>query len=71
MNVSGKMILLIKLLTKFKQQKKKTLIFSQFVIMIELLEDFLEKNGFRCEILHGGVTASNRQRAISRFCEDG
>jgi SNF2 family DNA or RNA helicase len=28
-------------------------------------------NGFHCEMLHGGVTASNRHRAITRFCEDG
>jgi chromodomain-helicase-DNA-binding protein 7 len=70
LKVSGKMILLCKLLDKFKQQGKKALIFSQFVIMLELLQDHLEKVGYRCEMLHGGVSASNRMRAISRFSQD-
>jgi chromodomain-helicase-DNA-binding protein 7 len=65
------MILLQKLLSKFKQQKKKTLIFSQFVIMLNLLEEFLEKNGYHSEMLHGGIAASDRHRAITRFSEDG
>ncbi len=65
------MILLHKLLIKFKQLKKKTLIFSQFVSMLELLEQFLDRTGFRSQTLHGGITASNRHRAITRFCENG
>lgn len=58
------------MLTKFQEQGKKTLIFSQFVTMLELLQEHLEKTGFRCELLHGGVSASDRTRAISRFCDD-
>lgn len=38
---SGKVILLMKLLNKFQEQSKKTLIFSQFVSILELLQEYL------------------------------
>lgn len=39
---SGKMILLDKLLEKFRNEKKKVLIFSQFTYMLVLMEDLLK-----------------------------
>ena len=71
MSCSGKLILLCKLLAKFREQGKKTLIFSQFVTMLELLQEHLERMGYCCEMLHGSITAGNRHRAISRFSEQG
>jgi chromodomain-helicase-DNA-binding protein 7 len=38
---SGKMILLMKLLEKFKKEGKKVLIFSQFVVMLDLMKPYL------------------------------
>lgn len=39
---SGKMILLEKLLVKFKDEGKKVLIFSQFTFMLQLIEEYLK-----------------------------
>jgi SNF2 family DNA or RNA helicase len=36
----------MKLLKKFKNEGKKVLVFSQFVIMLDLLKDFLDSEGF-------------------------
>ena len=40
---SGKMTLIAKLLPKLKSQGKKVLIFSQFTIVLDLLEDYLHE----------------------------
>jgi SNF2 family DNA or RNA helicase len=45
---SGKMILLMKLLEKFKKEGRKVLIFSQFVVMIDLMKPYLEMAGYNC-----------------------
>jgi len=48
MNSSGKIILLLKLLGKFKREGKKVLVFSQFVTLLELIKPFLEAHKFNC-----------------------
>lgn len=35
--------------------------------MLDLLEDYLEGEGFRYERIDGGITGSLRQEAIDRF----
>lgn len=67
MNTSGKIILLLKLLEKFKKQGKKVLVFSQFVTLLELIKPFLESYQFNCELLKGALNATLRHQAISRF----
>jgi chromodomain-helicase-DNA-binding protein 7 len=66
---SGKTILLMKLLEKFRREGRKTLLFSQFVTMLELLLPFLEQQGFRCELLTGSQSSTARHQAISRFTQ--
>ena len=67
---SGKVILLMKLLDKFKKEGKKVLLFSQFVTLLDLLKQCLEIEGYTCEILKGSLTSTLRQQAISRFNDE-
>lgn len=39
---SGKMILLDKLLNKFRSEGRKILIFSQFTMMLQILEEYFK-----------------------------
>jgi SNF2 family DNA or RNA helicase len=41
---SGKLLLVRKLLTKLRSEKRRVLIFSQFKIMLDLLEEMLEEH---------------------------
>lgn len=61
------MILLMKLLEKFKKEGKKVLIFSQFVVMIDLMKPYLEMAGYNCELLKGSQSSTQRHQAITRF----
>ena len=47
------------------------LIFSQFRIMLALLDEFLSMRGYSYEQLDGSVTGDSRQAAIDRFCAEG
>ncbi|XP_062394135.1 chromodomain-helicase-DNA-binding protein 4 isoform X3 [Sardina pilchardus] len=64
---SGKLMLLYKMLKKLKDGGHRVLIFSQMTKMLDLLEDFLENEGYKYERIDGGVTGSMRQEAIDRF----
>ncbi|TDH68248.1 hypothetical protein CCR75_003480 [Bremia lactucae] len=68
---SGKTVLLDKLLTKFHQEKKKVLIFSQFKIMLDIIEDMCHLRGYSMERLDGSVRGNSRQAAIDRFNNPG
>ncbi|CEG37115.1 snf2 family nterminal domain containing protein [Plasmopara halstedii] len=68
---SGKTVLLDKLLTKFRQEKKKVLIFSQFKIMLDIIEDMCHLRGYSMERLDGSVRGNSRQAAIDRFNNPG
>ncbi|XP_076826759.1 chromodomain-helicase-DNA-binding protein 4 isoform X2 [Brachyhypopomus gauderio] len=64
---SGKLMLLCKMLKKLKEGGHRVLIFSQMTKMLDLLEDFLEHDGYKYERIDGGVTGVMRQEAIDRF----
>nr|UAT11603.1 chromodomain helicase DNA binding protein 5 [Latimeria menadoensis] len=64
---SGKLILLQKMLKKLKEGGHRVLIFSQMTKMLDLLEDFLEYEGYKYERIDGGITGGLRQEAIDRF----
>ncbi|XP_066991467.2 chromodomain-helicase-DNA-binding protein Mi-2 homolog isoform X1 [Anabrus simplex] len=64
---SGKLILLSKMLKKLKEQGHRVLIFSQMTKMLDLLEDFLDGEGYKYERIDGNITGSERQEAIDRF----
>jgi SNF2 family DNA or RNA helicase len=64
---SGKLVLLDKLLPKLKEGGHRVLIFSQFKIMLDIIEDYLSHRNFGYERIDGDVTGFHRQQAIDRF----
>ncbi|XP_062850271.1 chromodomain-helicase-DNA-binding protein 3 isoform X1 [Trichomycterus rosablanca] len=64
---SGKLMLLQKMLRKLKEKGHRVLVFSQMTKMLDLLEDFLDSEGYKYERIDGGVTGALRQEAIDRF----
>ena len=64
---SGKMVFLDKLLGKLFREKSKILIFSQFTMMLDLIEDYLRWKEYLFERLDGGVKTQQRQEAVDRF----
>ncbi|RYH10749.1 hypothetical protein EON65_39265 [archaeon] len=64
---SGKMTLLDKLLPKLHADRHRVLIFSQFRIMLDILEDYLHYVGYMYERVDGSVTGKKRQAAIDRY----
>eukprot|EP00559_Dactyliosolen_fragilissimus_P007770 CAMPEP_0184861966 /NCGR_PEP_ID=MMETSP0580-20130426/6527_1 /TAXON_ID=1118495 /ORGANISM="Dactyliosolen fragilissimus" /LENGTH=2276 /DNA_ID=CAMNT_0027359649 /DNA_START=192 /DNA_END=7022 /DNA_ORIENTATION=- len=68
---SGKLVLLDKLLPKLKEGGHRVLIFSQFKIMLDILEDFLTLRRFKNERIDGSITGRKRQMAIDRFQAEG
>ncbi|KAJ8266095.1 hypothetical protein GJAV_G00125810 [Gymnothorax javanicus] len=64
---SGKLLLMQKMLRKLKEQGHRVLIFSQMTKMLDLLEDFLDYEGYKYERIDGGITGALRQEAIDRF----
>ncbi len=67
---SGKMILLDKLLPKLKSEGHKVLIFSQFIMMLDMLAEYCRLRGYLHETLDGRVLGNERQKAIDRFNMD-
>ncbi|KAM5140939.1 chromodomain-helicase-DNA-binding protein 4 isoform 2-T2 [Mantella aurantiaca] len=64
---AGKLLLLQKMLRNLKDNGHRVLIFSQMTKMLDLLEDFLEHEGYKYERIDGGITGNMRQEAIDRF----
>uniref|UniRef100_A0AAY5KGR3 DNA helicase n=1 Tax=Esox lucius TaxID=8010 RepID=A0AAY5KGR3_ESOLU len=64
---SGKLTLLQKMMVKLKEGGHRVLVFSQMTKMLDLLEDFLENEGYKYERIDGSVTGGMRQEAIDRF----
>ena len=67
----GKLVLMSKMLRKLKDQGHRVLIFSQMTKMLDLLEDFLDGEGYKYERIDGSITGTLRQDAIDRFNQDG
>ncbi|XP_030750203.1 chromodomain-helicase-DNA-binding protein Mi-2 homolog isoform X2 [Sitophilus oryzae] len=64
---SGKLVLLAKMLKILKDQGHRVLIFSQMTKMLDILEDFLDGEGYKYERIDGAITGNQRQEAIDRF----
>lgn len=65
---SGKLVLLDKLLPRLQENGHRVLIFSQFKIMLDVLQDYLRLRAYHCERIDGNITGNDRQAAIDRFC---
>lgn len=66
-NGSGKLVLLDKLLPRLKEDGHRVLIFSQFKIMLDILQDYLYYRTYSFERIDGSITGQKRQSAIDRF----
>lgn len=64
---SGKLVLLDKLLPRLKENGHRVLVFSQFKIMLDILEDYLQARLLKFERIDGSITGHRRQAAIDRF----
>jgi hypothetical protein len=67
---SGKMTLLDKLLPKLRKDGHRVLIFSQFRMMLDLIEDYLDSMGYGYERVDGSVVGKKRQAAIDRYTQN-
>ncbi|RHY97583.1 hypothetical protein DYB31_006167 [Aphanomyces astaci] len=65
----GKLVLLDKLLPRLRDGGHRVLIFSQFKIMLNILEDYLRMRGYPRERIDGSITGNDRQAAIDRYCD--
>ena len=64
---SGKLLLLDKLLSRFREKGDRVLVFSQMVSMLNLLEDYMQLKRFPYQRLDGGVSADKRKHSIAQF----
>lgn len=64
---SGKLSFLAKILPKLKEHGHRVLIFSQFLDMLDLLEDFLTSIEFQYGRLDGSTATIDRQHMIDEF----
>ena len=61
------MILLDKLLTHFKDKGRRVLIFSQMVMMLDIIAEYLQLRKFHYQRLDGGIRGEVRKQAIDHF----
>lgn len=66
-DASAKLQLLDVLLPKLKEGGHRVLIFSQFLDMLTILEDFLDGLGLRCNRLDGNCDSLEKQKRIDQF----
>lgn len=68
---SGKLRMLLDLLESIQEQGEKTLIFTQFREMGELLQEVIEKEmGMPVDFYHGGCTQTQRNTMVKNFQEN-
>ena len=67
---SGKMVLLLKLLTKLRDEGHRVLIFSQFTAMLDLLQRFLRLANFTFTRIDGSIRGNTREDAIQSFNDE-
>jgi ATP-dependent DNA helicase len=70
-NVSGKMLLLQRLLPALFAEDHKVLIFSQFTTMLDIIEDWaVHLHHWRCCRIDGAVKQDDRQEQIKAYNTD-
>lgn len=68
---SAKFVLLEQMLPKLHECGHRVLIFSQFLGMLDIIEDFLTGMGYKYRRLDGNVSSLERQKRIDAFNEPG
>ncbi|UJO17082.1 Chromatin remodeling factor mit1 [Fulvia fulva] len=66
-DASSKLQLLELLLPKLQARGHRVLIFSQFLEMLDMVEDFMDGNQFRYQRLDGKINALTKQKRIDEF----
>ena len=66
-NTSGKLVLLEKLIPRLKEGGHRILLFSQFKLMLDIIQDYLNLRGFSHERIDGSTQDGKRRAAIDRF----
>ncbi|PNY26240.1 Chromatin remodeling factor mit1 [Tolypocladium capitatum] len=64
---SAKLLLLEIMLPKLHERGHRVLIFSQFLLQLDILEDFLAGMGYQFRRLDGGISSLEKQRRIDAF----
>ncbi|KAF8973574.1 hypothetical protein BDZ97DRAFT_1690769 [Flammula alnicola] len=70
-DASGKLRFLKALLPKLKDHGHRVLLFSQFVIALNVIEDFLQGEGYKFLRLDGNTKGGARQKAMDEFNKPG
>lgn len=65
---SGKWNLFIELLSEARESRQKVVIFSQYLMMMDIIEDYLKQQGIRFASLRGATT--RRGEVIKKFNTD-
>ncbi|KAH8119925.1 hypothetical protein DFH11DRAFT_1557318 [Phellopilus nigrolimitatus] len=66
-DASGKLRFLKTLLPKLKARGHRVLLFSQFVIGLDIIEDFLQGEGYKFLRLDGKIKQAERQKSMDEF----
>ncbi|XP_016197018.1 ISWI chromatin-remodeling complex ATPase CHR17 isoform X2 [Arachis ipaensis] len=69
--ISGKMVLLDKLLPKLKERDSRVLIFSQMTRLLDILEDYLMFRGYQYCRIDGNTGGEDRDASIEAFNKPG
>ncbi|CAG5091357.1 Oidioi.mRNA.OKI2018_I69.PAR.g12999.t1.cds [Oikopleura dioica] len=64
---SGKMMLLDKLLRRLKENGSRVLIFSQMVMMLDVIGDYMALRRYQFQRLDGSIRGDLRQRSMEHF----
>ncbi|XP_056395898.1 DNA excision repair protein ERCC-6-like [Hyla sarda] len=64
---SGKLVLLIELLNKLREEGHRTLVFSQSRKMLDMIDRILNNRGFKIMRIDGTVSLLDREKRISMF----
>lgn len=70
-SASSKLVLLEQMLPKLKERGHRVLIFSQFLGMLDIIEDFLNGIGCKFQRLDGSITSLEKQKRIDAYNEPG
>ncbi|OWP03759.1 hypothetical protein B2J93_7246 [Marssonina coronariae] len=66
---SAKLTKCVELLEKFRAENQKTIIFSQFVSLLDLLQVPIDDKGWECLRYDGGMSADARNNAVNQFTD--
>lgn len=68
---SGKMVVLDKLLARFREQQSRCLIFSQMTRQLDILEDYCIYRGYAYSRIDGSTPQEERETSMHEFNKEG